>query len=166
MPRQRGATRCLRASAVTVHFLAALSRSRDISAWVGMFNDRLQLASPRKREVSRKRYDADVIVNHVVYAGCSWRIAFSIALTTVGRADAQSLAGRDEGAPVPSQRHVDAEAAERSPDGSSEAGRRAELVLYCDEHDDAVVAEDTRLGTVQVCPVANVTDLVVAQPAG
>ena len=157
---------CACALTGAVHFLAALSRSRDISAWVGMFNDRLQLASPRKREVSRKRYDADVIVNHVVYAGCCWRIACSISLTTVGRTDAQSLAGRDEGAPVPSQRHVDAEAAERSPDGSSEAGRRAELVLYCDEHDDAAIAEDTRLGTVQVCPVANVTDLVVAQPAG
>ena len=52
MPRERGATRCLRASAVTVHFLAAPSRSRDISAWAGMFNDQFQLASPWKREVS------------------------------------------------------------------------------------------------------------------
>ena len=79
-----------------MHFLAALSRSRDISAWVGMFNDRLQLASPRKREVSRKRYDADVIVNHVVYAGCCWRIACSIALTIVRRADAHRFARGEE----------------------------------------------------------------------
>ena len=35
-----------------MHFLAALSRSRDISAWAGMFNDQFQLASPWKREVS------------------------------------------------------------------------------------------------------------------
>ena len=118
------------------------------------------------------RHDAGVFVNRVIldtwccWPRC-WRIACSIALTTVGRADTQSLAGRDEGAPVSSQRHVDAETAERSPDGSSEAGRRAELVLYADEHDDAaVVAEEARLGTVEVCPVANVTELVVAQPAG
>ena len=83
-----------------------------------MFNDRLQLASPRKREVSRKRYDADVIVNHVVYAGCCWRIACSISLTTVGRTDAQSLAGRDESTPTPPQRHVYTEAKQGGANGA------------------------------------------------
>ena len=94
-----------------------------------MFNDRLQLASPRKREVSVKRYDADVIVNHVVYAGCCWRIACSISLTTVGRTDAQSLAGRDESAPAPLKRHVNAEAAQSSTDGAREAGASPKLGL-------------------------------------
>ena len=91
----------------------------------------------------------------------------SAASGAIVRADSDCFAWRDEGAPATPQRHVDAETAERSPDGSSEAGRRAELVLYSDEHDDAaVVAQEARLGTVEVCPVANVTELVVAQPAG
>ena len=91
----------------------------------------------------------------------------SAASGAIVRADSDCFAWRDEGAPAPPQRHVDAETAERSPDGSSEAGRRAELVLYSDEHDDAAVdAEEARLGTMEVCPVANVTELVVAQPAG
>ena len=88
-----------------------------------MFNDRLQLASPRKREVSRKRYDADVIVNRVIldtwccWPRC-WRIACSIALTTVGRADAQSLAGRDESTSTPPQRHVYTEAKQGGANGA------------------------------------------------
>ena len=83
-----------------------------------MFNDQFQLASPWKREVSVKRYDADVIVNHAVYAGCCWRIACSISLTTVGRTDAQSLAGRDESTPTPPQRHVYTEAKQGGANGA------------------------------------------------
>ena len=83
-----------------------------------MFNDQFQFASHWKREVSVKRYDAGVIVNHVVYAGCSWRIACSIALTTVGRADAQSLAGRDESAPTLPQRYVETEAKQGGANGA------------------------------------------------
>ena len=57
---------CACALTGAVHFLDTLSRSRDISAWAGMFNDRLQLASRWAREVSMERHDADVLVNRVV----------------------------------------------------------------------------------------------------
>ena len=83
---------CACALTGAVHFLDALSRSRDISAWTGVFNDQLKLASPWTREASVKRYDADVIVSRVVYAGCCRRLACNIASTNIGRTDAQGLA--------------------------------------------------------------------------
>ena len=91
----------------------------------------------------------------------------SAASGAIARADSDCFAWRDENAPMPPQWHVDAEAAQSGADGACEAGARAELVLYSEEHDGAaVVAEEARLGTVEVCPLANVTDLFVAQPAG
>ena len=85
-----------------------------------------------------KRYDAHVIVSRVIYAGCCWRIC-SIALANVGRTDAQSLAGRDEHTPAPPQRHVDAQAAQRSTNGAREAGASAELRFEADEHGGSTV---------------------------
>ena len=92
---------CACALAGAVHFLEALSRTRDISTWASVFNDQLKLASPWTREASVKRYDADVIVSRLVYAGCCRHVACSIASTNVGRTDAQSLTRRDERAPAP-----------------------------------------------------------------
>ena len=79
---------CACALTGAVHFLDALSRSRDISAWAGVFNDQLQLASPWTREASVMRYDADVIVSRLVYAGCCRHVACGAASTNLGRTDA------------------------------------------------------------------------------
>ena len=91
----------------------------------------------------------------------------SAASGAIARADRNCFAWRDEGAPAPPQWHVNTEAAQSGADGACEAGARAKLVLQTDENDAAaILAEDARLGTAEVCPLANVTDLVVAQPAG
>ena len=91
----------------------------------------------------------------------------SAASGAIVRADSDCFAWRDEGAPAPPQWHVDTEAAQSGADGACEAGARAKLVLQTDENDAAaILAEEARLGTVEVCPLANVTDLFVAQPAG
>ena len=91
----------------------------------------------------------------------------SAASGAIARADTDCFAWCDECAPTPAQRNVDTEAAQGGADGPCEAGARAKLILQTDENDAAaILAEEARLGTVEVCPVANVTELVVAQPAG
>ena len=82
---------CACALAGAVHFLEALSRTRDISTWASVFNDQLKLASPWTREASVKRYDADVIVIHVVYAGCCWRRAVQAVRERLAQVRSSSL---------------------------------------------------------------------------
>eukprot|EP00973_Karenia_brevis_P095077 12425571-Karenia_brevis.AAC.1 len=53
---------------------------------------------------------------------CGLRAKVGTARGGFTRTDAQSLAGRDKGAPAPPQRHVDAEAAQSSTNGAREAG--------------------------------------------
>ena len=91
----------------------------------------------------------------------------SAASGAIVRAYTDCFAWCDQCAPTPAQRNVDTEAAQGGADGPCEAGARAKLILQTDENDAAaILAEEARLGTVEVCPVANVTELVVAQPAG
>ena len=82
---------CACALAGAVHFLEALSRTRDISTWASVFNDQLKLASPWTREASVKRYDADVIVIRVVYAGCCWRRAVQAVRERLAQVRSSSL---------------------------------------------------------------------------
>ncbi len=88
----------------------------------------------------------------------------SAASGAIARADRNCFAWRDEGAPAPPQWHVDTEAAQSGADGACEAGARAKRPTRMTL--PPILAEEARLGTVEVCPLANVTDLVVAQPAG
>ena len=91
----------------------------------------------------------------------------SAASGAIVRAYTDCFAWCDECAPTPAQRNVDTEAAQSGADGACEAGTRAKTVLQTDENDAAaILAEEARLGTVEVCPVANVIELVIAQPAG
>ena len=91
-----------------------------------MFNDQLQLASQWPRRASVERHDTGILIKQAICARCYSR---RIALSRFSRANAQGFPRCDEGAPMPAQPHVYAEAAESRPNSARIAGGRAETIL-------------------------------------